>query len=31
MSFSLSVTDRDLFLSIGAETLTGTLVRHSLV
>ena len=31
MSFSLSVTDRDLFLSIGAETLTGKLVRHSLV
>jgi len=30
MSFSLSVTDRDLFLSMGTETLTGHLVRHPL-
>ena len=30
MSFSLSVTDRDLFLSIGADTLTGSVVRHAL-
>jgi uncharacterized protein YaeQ len=30
MSFSLSVTDRDLFLSIGTETLTGHVVRHAL-
>jgi len=30
MSFSLSVTDRDLLLSIDSETLTGSLVRHSL-
>ena len=30
MSFSLSVTDRDLFLSIGSETLNGQLVRHSI-
>jgi uncharacterized protein YaeQ len=28
MSFSLSVTERELFLSIGAETLTSQLVRH---
>jgi uncharacterized protein YaeQ len=30
MSFSLSVTDRELLLSIGSETLTGRLVRHPL-
>jgi uncharacterized protein YaeQ len=30
MSFSLSVTDRDLLLSIGSETLTGRVVRHPL-
>lgn len=30
MSFSLSVTDHDLFLSIGADTLTGGVVRHAL-
>ena len=31
MSFSLSVTDRELLLSIGSETLTGRVVRHPLV
>jgi len=31
MSFSLSITDRELLLSIGSETLTGRLVRHPLV
>ena len=31
MSFSLSVTDRDLFLSIGSDTLTGSVVRHALM
>jgi hypothetical protein len=31
MSFSLSVADRDLLLSIGNDTLTGRLVRHSIV
>src|SRR5471030_765586 len=30
MSFSLSVTDHDLFLSIGSDTLTGRVVRHAL-
>ncbi len=30
MSFSLSVTDHDLFLSIGADTLTGRVVRHAI-
>ena len=30
MSFSLSVADRDLLLSIGSETLTGRVVRHPL-
>src|SRR5882672_6150955 len=30
MSLSLSVTDRELFVSIGAETLTGRIVRLSL-
>ena len=28
MAFSLSVTDRELYLSIGSETLTGKVVRH---
>lgn len=28
MAFSLSVSDRELYLSIGAETLTGKVVRH---
>ena len=31
MAFSLSVNDRELYLSLGAETLTGAVVRHSLV
>ena len=30
MSFSLSVTDREMLLSIGIDTLTGGLVRHPL-
>ena len=30
MSFSLSVTDRDLFLSIGSDTLIGNVVRHAI-
>jgi len=30
MSFSLSVTDREMLLSIGSDTLTGGLVRHPL-
>jgi uncharacterized protein YaeQ len=30
MSFSLSVTDHDLYLSIGSDTLTGSVVRHPL-
>ena len=30
MSFSLSVMERELFLSIGTDTLTGRLVRHSI-
>jgi len=30
MAFSLSVTDRELYLSIGSDTLTGKLVRHRL-
>jgi uncharacterized protein YaeQ len=29
MSFSLSVTDRELFLSIGPDTLTGRIVRYT--
>jgi uncharacterized protein YaeQ len=28
MRFALSITDRDLYLSIGADTLTGTVSRH---
>lgn len=31
MAFSLSVTDRELYLSIGTETLTGVVRRHPLV
>jgi uncharacterized protein YaeQ len=30
MSFSLSVTDHDLYLSVGSDTLTGRVVRHPL-
>ncbi len=30
MSFSVSVTDRELYLSIGTDTLTGRLTRHVL-
>jgi uncharacterized protein YaeQ len=30
MSLSLSVTDRQLFLAIGADTLTGNVVRHAI-
>ena len=30
MSFSLSVTDRQLFLAIGTDTLTGNVVRHAI-
>jgi uncharacterized protein YaeQ len=30
MAFSLSVTDRELYLSIGSDTLTGAVVRHPL-
>ena len=30
MSFALSVADRELFLSIGTETLTGSVVQHRL-
>ena len=28
MSFSLAVTDRELYVSIGSDTLTGTVARH---
>ena len=28
MSFSLSINERELYLSIGADTLTGAVVRH---
>jgi uncharacterized protein YaeQ len=31
VAFSLSVTDRELYLSIGAETLTSRVTRHSIV
>ena len=31
MAFSLSVSDRDLYVSIGSDTLTGRLVRHPLL
>ena len=30
MSFGLSVTDRELYLSIGSDTLTGKVIRHRL-
>ena len=30
MSFSLSITDRELFLSIGSDTLSGHLERHAI-
>ena len=30
MAFALSVTDRELYLSIGSDTLTGSVVRHRL-
>jgi len=30
MTFSLSVTDRELYLSIGSDTLTGVFVRHAI-
>ena len=30
MKFSLSVNDRELYLSIGSDTLTGTITRHRL-
>jgi uncharacterized protein YaeQ len=30
MAFTLSVADREIFLSLGTETLTGAVVRHSL-
>lgn len=30
MAFSVSVTDRELYLSIGAETLTGAVLRYAL-
>ena len=28
MAFSLSINERELYLSIGADTLTGAVVRH---
>jgi len=31
MGFALSVTERELYVSIGSETLTGKVVRHALV
>ena len=31
MSFSLAVTDRELYISIGSETLTGMVARHEIV
>lgn len=30
MAFSLSVTDRDLYLSIGSDSLTGSVTRHTI-
>jgi uncharacterized protein YaeQ len=30
MAFSLSVTDRELYLSIGSDILTGTVARHTI-
>ena len=31
MTFAMSVTDRELYISIGSDTLTGRLVRYPLV
>jgi len=31
MAFSLSITDRELYLAIGSDTLAGTVIRHPLV
>jgi uncharacterized protein YaeQ len=31
MAFSLSITDRDLYISIGSDTLTGGVTRHPIV
>ena len=31
MAFSLSVTDRELYLAIGSDTLTGKITRHPLI
>ena len=31
MAFSLSITDRDLYISIGSDTLTGGVTRHPVV
>jgi uncharacterized protein YaeQ len=31
MAFSLSITDRDLYISIGSDTLTGSVTRHPVV
>ena len=30
MAFSLSITDRDLYVSIGSDTLTGAVTRHTI-
>ena len=30
MAFSLSITDRELYISIGTDTLTGAVVRHAI-
>ena len=30
MAFSLSVSDRDLYLSLGTDTFSGRVVRHPL-
>jgi uncharacterized protein YaeQ len=30
MTFAMSVTDREIYLSVGSDTLTGRVVRHSL-
>ena len=30
MSFSLSITDRELYVSIGTDTLTGAVIRHAI-
>jgi uncharacterized protein YaeQ len=31
MAFSLSITDHDLYISIGSDTLTGGVIRHAVV